>query len=62
MEHLSIGSNMVKDRKNLSKDIHIRELTKMVDLTDLVHINGKILHFIKEVSKTVLDMEKASGS
>jgi hypothetical protein len=35
---------------------------KMVDLMELVHMNGKLMgHFIKAVLKMGLDMEKENG-
>ena len=62
MVHLLIGLNTVKDKKNLLKDILIRETIRMEGLMDSELTNGKTLQFIKEASKMVSGMEKANGS
>lgn len=50
-DNLKILSNMVKVFKNLLMVIFIKENTKMVNLTAMVSIIGKIKAILKEISK-----------
>jgi len=55
---------MDRAKKYLKMEMYIKVNTKMEDLMDLEHINGKmakIKQFTKEISRTVLDMEKVNG-
>ena len=52
---------MVKVNKNLLKEILIKVNIKMVDLTVLEHINGRMVLCMRVCLKIVLDMVRANG-
>lgn len=52
---------MVKENKNLYKEILIKVNIKMVDLMDLGHINGQTVLFMRVHLKMVLGTEKENG-
>lgn len=52
---------MVKVNKNLLKEILIKVNIKMVDLTVLEHINGRMVLYMRVCLKMVLDMVRANG-
>ena len=61
METMSIGSNMVKDKRNSHLETHIKVNIKITDLMDLELIDGKMNLSMKEALKMVIDMEKVNG-
>lgn len=52
---------MVKENKNLSKEIIFKVNIKMGGLMDLGHTNGQMVLFIKVCLKMVFDMERENG-
>lgn len=52
---------MVKVNKNLLKEILIKVNIKMVDLTVLEHINGRMVLYMRVYLRMVLDMVRANG-
>lgn len=52
---------MVKENRNLYKEILIKVNIKMVDLMDLGHINGQTVLFMRVHLKMVLGTEKENG-